>query len=581
MQHPFGAGIDELGTHPDRVKFEAMGMIAEDALGNPAAISNLCSIIWSKLNMVDGPRKLPILYLLDYISKRFGEPFQFAFSGQLVPSFVSAYHMAPPMDKEKLKGLLKTWNDQQLYAQYLPQIYAQILADAGPYGGGYDGGMHAAKRPRMDGGQAMPMPMQQGYQQHMQGGYPAQYGMQGYNQGMMQQYPGQMQQMQQAPTQQQPGGMGMGMMMDPYAQQQQAGMSMGLPPMQPAYPAQYQQPMHMQQQGAGMMMMGGGMGGMGGAQGGFDPYQQQQVQQPMAGAFQPVPRPPMAPMPMQPMGIPMQVPPMPMPMPMPMPGVPALPARPPPPLPQGPAFARGLAVSVAGGAVPGAAPGPAAGGGALARIVAGMRAAGGSSSKAGSEGTSSTMDAAADMHNPATEISAASLSVRDETALIRLYRGFPFQCKSCGVRFALAAELPPHVAGHSKEMETGKARSRWWHLKEDSWLSCKARDAEVEPLVPMDPDRAGGAHAKQAGQGEEEEGLGGLDRLDSSAVGAGKERVFADEFPDAKCASCGDAFSKRFDDESERWVYAGAVTVQVPPGSGIRKVYHSGCKPDN
>lgn len=91
METPFVAGIDDLGTFPDRAKIDALGMIARDALGNQNQVRKLCNILLNKLQTADAPRKLPILYLLDYLSKKLGAEFQNGFVTLLVPTVVAAY----------------------------------------------------------------------------------------------------------------------------------------------------------------------------------------------------------------------------------------------------------------------------------------------------------------------------------------------------------------------------------------------------------------------------------------------------------------------------------------------------------
>ena len=89
--HPFARGIDELGSYPDKAKIDALGMIAEDSIGNPQQIQELCTILYQKLELVNMNKKLPILYLIDHISKKLGTEFHEGFSPKLVTSFVNAY----------------------------------------------------------------------------------------------------------------------------------------------------------------------------------------------------------------------------------------------------------------------------------------------------------------------------------------------------------------------------------------------------------------------------------------------------------------------------------------------------------
>jgi hypothetical protein len=91
-KHPYLQGLDDLGSYPDKAKIDALGMIAEDCLGDAAAVSSLCAAHLAKLAACDPPRKLPLLYVVDHLSKQLGAEFQAGFvAAHLVPTFLAAF----------------------------------------------------------------------------------------------------------------------------------------------------------------------------------------------------------------------------------------------------------------------------------------------------------------------------------------------------------------------------------------------------------------------------------------------------------------------------------------------------------
>jgi hypothetical protein len=87
-------GIDDLGTVAERVKLDALGMIAEDATGHPAAVRRVAGTLVGKLTALPPPRKVPVLYLIDYIVKRLRPEFQEALSPHITRAFVDAFYSA-------------------------------------------------------------------------------------------------------------------------------------------------------------------------------------------------------------------------------------------------------------------------------------------------------------------------------------------------------------------------------------------------------------------------------------------------------------------------------------------------------
>ena len=157
----FTRGLDALGAHPDRFKIEAIAMVAEDALGDEAAVAALAAALLQRVAAAEAPRKLPLLYALDHMSKKLGAEFQAALAPRVAPALVAAFRAASAPDQARLRGMLQTWRDQGLYAVQLAEIAAGIGAGPGPGAGAGAGGdgaaahANAAKRPRVDG-QAQP-----------------------------------------------------------------------------------------------------------------------------------------------------------------------------------------------------------------------------------------------------------------------------------------------------------------------------------------------------------------------------------------------------------------------------------------
>jgi hypothetical protein len=92
MADPLAAGIDDLGTVADRVKLDALRMVAEDAAGNPAAVRRVAGTLIGKLAALPPPRKIPVMYLIDYIVKTLRPEFQEALAPYITKAFVDAFY---------------------------------------------------------------------------------------------------------------------------------------------------------------------------------------------------------------------------------------------------------------------------------------------------------------------------------------------------------------------------------------------------------------------------------------------------------------------------------------------------------
>jgi hypothetical protein len=152
-EDPFEKGLEDLGTVPDRATIEVLSMLAEDALGDPSNVSAVCGTLLRRISSIDSQRKLPLLYLLDFISKNLGAEFQSGFAPMLPSVVVSAYRSVSPENQASMRRMMLTWRDQSLY---LPQL-SEISANVGGLGfeitpsasNGFDG-MNPAKRQRVD-----------------------------------------------------------------------------------------------------------------------------------------------------------------------------------------------------------------------------------------------------------------------------------------------------------------------------------------------------------------------------------------------------------------------------------------------
>jgi len=164
MSDVFNLGLLDLGDVPDKGKIEALGMIAEDALGDSACVQSLCATLYSRLNACPPSGKIPLLYTLDHITKKLGSEFSDAFSPALTDNFAAAYATLSEQDQGRLKRLLQTWNDNGFYAAQLRGIYARILSMPPGAMAGYGGGANplelggVRKRVRTDDGAVGPGP---------------------------------------------------------------------------------------------------------------------------------------------------------------------------------------------------------------------------------------------------------------------------------------------------------------------------------------------------------------------------------------------------------------------------------------
>lgn len=159
------------------------------------------------------------------------------------------------------------------------------------------------------------------------------------------------------------------------------------------------------------------------------------------------------------------------------------------------------------------------------------------------------------------------LRERHEHVLEALYSDFPRQCKTCGLRFKVQDEHSKHMDWHvsrNRRQKSQKKVSRKWFLSAKEWLSgTSAAASESAPSF----------FAEEPGKQEENTEL---------------IAVPADENQSA-CALCGELFEDFYSDETDEWMYKGAVYLNVPQGTvtegldsaALGPIVHMKCKTES